>query len=267
MARAVARVTGPDPSRHLRRLLRDRVGGFFPNARHQPGVTCAVCAGPAAGDRCQRCAAQHAEFGPRLADHVLTLAYARGRAPTQHQSEHTLYAYKAVPPSPKSADDLSLMVMAATRLHGDCLARRAGRPWSAVTFVPSAQRPGATHPVAQLARAVQDHTPDQRFLLDLGPSITIELREVLPDRFYVRKSALGLVRGAHVLIVDDTWTSGSKAQSAALAVRAAGADLVTVLCIARWCRHDWPDHRALLDSCASPYDATVCPVTGGTCPP
>lgn len=256
----------PTISNALRDRLRDRVGGFFHNARHEVGATCIVCACPTQNTRCWRCAPHDAEFGTQLADRVLILAYARGKAPSRHQSEHTLYAYKATTPSLKSLNDLKLMVMAATRLHSGCVARIAGRPWSAVTFVPSARRPGATHPVAQLARAVSRHTPSQRFLLDLGPSIAAEGRTVLADRFQVPSTASGLVRGSHALIVDDTWTSGSKAQSAALAVRQAGADIVTVLCVARWCRHDWPDHRALLDQCTIPYDAAVCPVTGGTCP-
>jgi len=32
---------------------------------------------------------------------------------------------------------------------------------SAVTFVPSGRRPGATHPVALLARAARGHTPSR----------------------------------------------------------------------------------------------------------
>lgn len=107
----------------LRQRLHDRVGGFFHNARHEPGVTCTVCTGPADGARCWRCARDLAEFGTRLADRVLILAYARGKAPSRHQSEHTLYAYKALPPSPKSVDDLKLMIMTATELHGSCVTR------------------------------------------------------------------------------------------------------------------------------------------------
>jgi hypothetical protein len=184
-------VNDPTTADVLRQVLRDRVGGFFHNARHEVGVTCTVCAGPADGARCWRCEPDHAEFGARLADRVLILAYARGKAPSRHQSEHTLYAYKGVSPSAKSVDDLKLMIMAATELHGDCVARVAGRPWSAVTFVPSARRPGASHPVAQLARAVRGHTPNQRFLLDLGPSIAAEGRTVLPDRFQVPRLRRG----------------------------------------------------------------------------
>lgn len=67
-------------------------------------------------------------------------------------------------------------------------------------------------------------------------------------------------------VVEDAWVSGSKAQSAALALKAAGAARVTVLALAKWLRYDWQDHRALIDTLADPYDATLCPVTGGACP-
>lgn len=259
-------MTSEDPREGLRRALRDRVGGFFRNTRHEPGVTCRVCSGPATEDLCSRCDSHRAEYGARLADHVLTLTYARGNAPGYHQSAYTVRAYKGRPPSEKSAVDMALVVIAATWLHHDCVARVAGRPWSAVTFIPSASRPGIDHPVAELARNVWGLDAGVRFLLEVGPSIEAAGRAVLPDRFVVPASSRDRVAGQHALIVDDTWTSGSKAQSAALAVRAAGAQIVTVLCVSRWCRHDWPDHRALLDASSKPYDAAICPLTRATCP-
>ncbi len=66
-------------------------------------------------------------------------------------------------------------------------------------------------------------------------------------------------------MVDDTWVSGDKSQSAALALKQAGASEVTILCVARWLRHDWPDHRKLIESLSRPYDPHQCPLTGGPC--
>lgn len=40
--------------------------------------------------------------------------------------------------------------------------------------------------------------------------------------------------GRHVLLIDDTWTSGGHALSATLALRASGADQISVLVLARW---------------------------------
>lgn len=54
-------------------------------------------------------------------------------------------------------------------------------------------------------------------------------------------------------------------QSAAVALKAAGADRVTGLCVVRRCRWDWADHAALLETLVDPYDPLRCPVTGGIC--
>ncbi len=250
----------------LRRALLNRVGGFFRNTRAIPGVTCEVCSGAAAGTTCIQCEGHRRRFGAALADRVVTLTYVRGGSTPYHQSAHTMWAYKQSPPSTKAAEDLALMIVAASYCHGDCARRVSGRAWDAVTFVPSVDRPGSDHPAAALARSVVGLGTDHRFPLALGAQASEADRTVLADRFVVEEQWLPRVVDRHVLVVDDTWTSGSKAQSAALAVRAAGAEMITVLCVARWCRQDWPDHRALLDACTEPYDAWVCPVTRAACP-
>jgi hypothetical protein len=112
----------------LRQLLHERVGGFVTNTRHLPGQTCSVCAGPATGPLCRTCRAARRQFGAQLADRVLTLAYVQARVHPRHQSEHTMWTYKQRPPVTKSVKDLSLLVLAATAQHGDCIARAAGRP-------------------------------------------------------------------------------------------------------------------------------------------
>ncbi|WP_139235274.1 ComF family protein [Actinopolyspora lacussalsi] len=176
-------------------------------------------------------------------------------------------SYKRTPVAEKSVEDLCLMIMTATTIHASCIAVSPGRAWQAVTFVPSANNPGRGHPVARLARQVAFHNDaDKRLTLDLGPGIESGQRTVRDDRFAVPEHYRDRVAGKHVLLVDDTWTSGAKAQSAAVTLKEAGASHVTVLCAARWCRYDWENHRSLFDSRTEPYDAYVCPVTGGTCP-
>ncbi|WP_146134810.1 ComF family protein [Actinopolyspora mortivallis] len=107
--------------------------------------------------------------------------------------------------------------------------------------------------------------PENRLLVEIGPGFDDSDRVVRADRFVVPDEYRERVRGKHVLVVDDTWTSGAKMQSAAVALSDAGAAQVTALCVARWCRYDWPDHRELLDSCTEPYDAFDCPVLGEDC--
>lgn len=82
--------------------------------------------------------------------------------------------------------------------------------------------------------------------------------------------------GAHVLLIDDTWTSGGHAQSAALAARAEGAAHVSVLVVARWIEPSWVllldgerkvDPETYLRGLSpGDYDPLVCPWTGGVCP-
>ena len=255
----------------LRQLLLLRVGGFFRNTVHDPELTCPTCRGPSEnGQLCQKCAEHRAGFGGLLADSVLILTYVRGwqKGGVIHQSAHTVRAYKNSPPAVKCSQDMALMILAATSIHGDCIEKRCGGPWSSVTFVPSKNRPGPSHPVAELARQVSRNSGNQnRFRLAVGPGFSDPPdRTVRADRFTVSAEYADRVNGQHVLLVDDTWISGAKVQSAAVALHNAGARLVTALCVARWCRDNWPDHKELLDSCSEPYDAFVCPTTGGKCP-
>lgn len=87
----------------------------------------------------------------------------------------------------------------------------------------------------------------------------------VPGRFFVPNEYRPQVAGQHVLVVEDTWVSGGKAQSAALALKAAGAARVTILSVTRWLRYDWPDHRALIETLTEPCDARRRPVTGTSC--
>jgi hypothetical protein len=159
------------------------------------------------------------------------------------------------------------MAVTGTYVHGPCIAATTDW-WHAVTFVPSASRPGGEHPVAELARAVHSvHDDTTKVALHVGPGLgEAPSRAPKPDRFVVPAAYRPYITGRHVLVVDDTWVSGAKSQSAAIALKDAGAARVTILCVTRWLRYDWPDHRQLIDTLGEPYDAMRCPVTGGDCP-
>jgi hypothetical protein len=245
--------------------LNDRVGGFFCNTIRDG--TCTVCTGPAAGSLCSQCRIARKQYGTDLADLVVPLAYAKGRLNPPHQSEHHVYRYKRKPPAPRCAQDLQLMMLVAAILHARCL-DSVVKPWSAVTFVPSADRPGPAHPCVDLARQVAAQRPEaSHVLLDIGPEYAEEPSRVPRcRRFVLDEQHAAAVAGRHVLVVDDTWVSGDKSQSAALALKRAGASAVTVLCAARWLRNDWEDHQAFIQTLNEPYDARRCPVTGGRCP-
>lgn len=261
-------------ARFLRDLVRASVAGHFDNA-YAPGTAgvCVVCRAPADRDRCSRCLNQLQEFGGLLADRTIILSYALGYCPDgQHQSAHEVRAYKGfrgAPPVARCRENLQLMIRSSVELHRRCFDVSLGAGWNALTFVPSSERPGKGHPVSGLARAVvvnaELESSLHRFLLQPGPGSAVK-RQLTGDKFVVPERWRTTVDGSHVLIVDDTWTTGASAQGAAVAVKRAGAATVTILCVSRWLRWDWAEHRALIESLAGGYDPLRCPVEGSICP-
>ncbi|GIF96582.1 hypothetical protein Cci01nite_16760 [Catellatospora citrea] len=67
-------------------------------------------------------------------------------------------------------------------------------------------------------------------------------------------------------MVDDTWARGGHAQSAVLALRAAGAARVSIMVAARWINRDYADNNQFVDQLQDTYDPQLCPVTGSACP-
>lgn len=218
-----------------------------------------MCTGPAAASVCGKCRKWQRMFGDMLADLVVPLAYAKSNMRPQHQSQHHMRQYKATPPAAKCANDLGLMMGAAAWLHARCLG-----DWQVVTFVPSATNPGPTHPIVPIAQRVhQVRRQAAKVSLGIGAGFEADPdHEPRGDRFFVAEQDRAVVDGRHVLVVEDTWVVGGKSQSAAVAIKQAGAARVTVLCVARWLRCGWDDHRELIGRITEPYDAWRCPVTG-----
>lgn len=261
-------MTTPEELHRAVLLLNSRVGGFFCNTLRGDEGICSVCTGPAAATQCPQCRIARQQYGAGLADLVVPLAYVKGKVSPRHQSEHHVFRYKRTPPAPRCLEDLHLMMRVGSLLHAGCVDAVSAAPWSAVTFVPSATRPGLSHACLGLARQVAAQRPDARHVvLEIGPEYDCEPDRVpRRGRFALSEESAAVVAGRHVLVVDDTWVSGDKAQSAALALKAAGASAVTVFCVARWLTNDWEDHRAFMARLRTPYDATRCPVTGADCP-
>jgi len=116
--------------------------------------------------------------------------------------------------------------------------------------------------------------PLHRILSSSAPGAEVHLvaaanvqhpRDVNPEHF---TTADRLPQGSHVLLIDDTWTGGGHAQSAALALRRAGATHVSLLVVARWIKEDFGDNANFLRELSGrDYDPYICPWTGGNCPP
>lgn len=221
-------------------------------ALRTPGMPrlCLVCSGPAGrGSRsCYQCALHAQCADGSLADAVVPVTYAlKGSAHARR-----LWLYKnpprpagiggqkaAVPADAASAAGVSAGAVSAVaalsvlalllvflRDHGGCLWRRAG--WQArpthLAVVPSARARPGPHPLRTL---IAPYLRGPWAELSAEPDDE-RLRELDPDRF---KS--GPVPGSRVLLLDDTWTTGSSAQSAAMALRRAGARSVVTVVIGR----------------------------------
>jgi len=218
------------------RQLRDLVQGQAPLlSAPQPGLPglCAVCHGPAAhgGARCFQCDL-HRQLAPdSLADVVVPVAFAiKGGSHARH-----LWQYKSGrfgPPASASmtaADTAARLLLALLlvflRDHGACVWRAAGMAGPThLAVVPTARgRPGV-HPLRAL---ISPYLVTSWAELAARPG-GHPVRDLDPARFTAQP-----LPGARVLLLDDTWTTGSTAQSAAMALRLAGARSVAAVVLGR----------------------------------
>jgi hypothetical protein len=140
-------------------------------------------------------------------------------------------------------------------------AERASVPVTHWATVPSLPAQPGEHPLHAIVRQL---APGSEVALAAADEVEYS-RDLAPGHF---RAAAPLPAGAHVLLVDDTWARGGHAQSAALALRAAGASRISVLVAARWINEDFGGNAAFLRGLAErDYDPAICPWTGATCPP
>ena len=199
---------------------------------------CAVC-GTGLLDRplCRQC--QRAAL---LLSHPAQAVAAVGLAVKGGQLARELAAYKR-PGQPRLRAQLAAVLWRWLRGHEQCLATAAGaRRFDLVTVVPSLRGRGGD-PLAQLAGRLIGPTRDR-----FHPVLTAG-RDGPPfsdQRFRCRQ----LGDRPAVLLIDDTWTTGAHAQSAASALRLAGASTVAVLALGR---HFHPDPPAPYTAAARAY--------------
>jgi hypothetical protein len=162
----------------------------------------------------------------------------------------------------RCATTIADLLRNAIALHEQCFGADTGLPISLRTVIPSlTSRPGV-HPLTSIAEEI-GVVVDPILAPGCDPRCD---RTVRLDKFVVEPPER--VVGRHVLVIDDVWTTGSNAQSAALVLRHAGAAAISVLVVGRWLSPRNPLTESFIRyRLGSPYDPHVCPVTGGTCPP
>ncbi|MCW2653596.1 MAG: hypothetical protein QOE41_4136 [Mycobacterium sp.] len=249
-----------DADTDVRKALAAAAGGYLRNVVREPGVTCEVCTTPVDGfARCWRCQ-QHQRIAG-VADVVAPLTYAIGGT----QSATLLWHYKDDPVRKvreRHGLILNWLLYLAIWEHERCLGVMAGVPVSLRVAIPSLSGRTGTHPFVTLARWMNAISPS--IALVPRPGALCD-RVVTADKF-VLEPGLRL-DGQHVLVLDDTWTTGSNAQSAALALRRAGAERVSVLVVGRWLSPGYGATAAFIsERLQRDFDPDICPVTGAGCP-
>lgn len=197
--------------------------------------------------KCYQCT-QHDNSWLNLADIVVPISMAIDfpKPDKLRQYPHELKNYKI--PGHPAAQDLEFGVTALLwrwlERHEGCVVSgiksslRSDYSFSTGVFdivstVPSTRGRQGTHPLENI---VKDKIPllRSRYESLLVPGSTPPgSRLINPDTFRIAGDS-NRVSGKSILLIDDTWTTGAKAQSAANTLKAIGASAVAVLVLGRW---------------------------------
>jgi hypothetical protein len=193
-----------------------------------PGV-CQICRGPAKAGypTCWQCQQANSILGPGVADAVVPLSLAlKGE---QYANELWRYKNAAGPQQRYFRMGLAAVLWRFLALHEPCIADHCAVPaFDVVTTVPSTSG-RADHPLRTMVADMVGATSGRHHdLLTSAPDALTLGRTASPARY--TSAALW---GENVLLIDDTWTTGHHAQSAAAALKAAGAGSVAIVVLGR----------------------------------
>jgi predicted amidophosphoribosyltransferase len=229
----------------------------------QAGVgVCDVCHGPTGASpdgsryrRCESCTRTRRQVTRPLGLVVPVSLYIEGE-----QLHTVLRGYKDSPDEEARGRfqmQVAALLARFLRDHGDCIRRAAGRDWDTITIVPSSAGRAGTHPLEQAVRMSRTQRDLYRTLLE-PTDVDADHREA-DERAY---RALPETAGRSVLLIDDTFTSGARVQSAASALTLAGADVVAAVVLGRIVdthADRYPEKLELWErQRAIPFDFDVC---------
>jgi predicted amidophosphoribosyltransferase len=229
--------------------LTDLYGNFMLGPRPGLGV-CQVCFTFTDGhDRCFVCAQHNSSL-----DAVAPISYSIAGG----QLHHALAGYKRLggEVARRLQVELAAVLWRFLAEHEACVARAAAATaFDLITTVPSSSPArDENHPlrriVGELARPTRD-----RYERLLSRSDAVVPERTFDARKYDVARPLG---GEAVLLIDDTWTTGSGAQSAAAALRNAGAGPIAVVVIGRHVKRGWKENERRLHALTRPFDWSSC---------
>ncbi|HTX33112.1 MAG TPA: hypothetical protein VMD09_17160 [Solirubrobacteraceae bacterium] len=230
---------------------------FMLGPQRGPGV-CTRCFNLTDGyEHCYACTRQDA-----VLDAVAPISY----SVAHEQLHHALAAYKRSTGAAarRLGAQLAAVLWRYLDSHEPCLARAAGvEGFPIVTTVPSgeAARDGE-HPLRWMVGEAIQITRGRHARLLQRSSNQVVPRSFSPDRYVAERSLCG----EPVLLIDDTWTSGASAQSAAATLKAAGAGVVAAVVIGRHVNREWHENDRRLRALPR-FDWSRCALCVPAAPP
>lgn len=140
-------------------------------------------------------------------------------------------------------------------LHERCLAGAVGvGGFAQATVVPSSSmQPDAAHPLHGLVSLVGPLRGRYERMLRRS-QVAVAPHQFSADKY----EPLRELAGEAILLIDDTWTMGANAQSAAAALKRAGAGTVAAVVIGRYVNRGWGHNDRLLRRLAPPFEWGRC---------
>jgi hypothetical protein len=234
--------------------LHKQAGSYLQSTVRRASVTCSVCSTPTGGlsSVCTQCLA-HRRLGIPLADRVASLVY----APYRTQTYQLVSQYKTDRPGPAITSTMTALLAVGLRGHYGCAVRLANCGADYWGVVPSTRgRSTLSDIVGSLAKSTAHR-------------VSIEYRGPAGHRSLdpsLWSTSTVVPADAHVLLVDDSWVSGARAQSVASAMKRAGFRQVSVLTAARVMNPEFGPNGDFIDKSLGGYNWRRCPWTGGACP-
>jgi predicted amidophosphoribosyltransferase len=196
--------------------------------------------------RCRACLA-----GENHLDAVAPISYSVNGS--RLHREIAAYKRDAEPFVGYAVTDLAAILEGFLSVHEMCVG--GGERFDVVTTVPSSDQRRDEH--HQLRRIVAELVPavrarHQRLLQASG--VAAEARSFDRRRYEPLKS----LSGQRVLLIDDMWTTGASAQSAAAVLRDAGASYVAAVVIGRHLNREYSDNQVRLARLGTGFSWSDC---------
>jgi predicted amidophosphoribosyltransferase len=224
-------------------------GNFMLGPRRGAEV-CDTCFNLTRGyERCYACV-----HGLRWLDAMAPISYSIGG----EQLHYALASYKRLtgPMARRFTVELAAVLWRFLTAHEGCIATQAKTDhFPVVATVPSSDpERDEHHPLRVIVGELAAPTRDRHQRLLKRTAAATPGRGFHHDKY----EAIRPLDQEPVLLIDDTWTTGANAQSAAAALKAAGAGPVAAVVVGRHLNRDWHHNDRRLRRIARPFDWERC---------